>query len=218
MTENDVKIDTPASEQAGRQKLSENNGVDRAPTQKKRVSGLVLIPLIALIMMVLFGWGLLNKSDELPSALLKKPVPEFSLPPVQGRSTGLATSDLMGKVSLVNVFASWCVPCRIEHPMFMELAQQGIVPIYGINYKDKPAQAEAWLAELGDPYTLTGADLDGRVGIEWGVYGVPETYVIGADGRIAYRHVGPLSRAALSETVLPIIRDLQSQSALTGAQ
>ena len=111
------------------------------------------------------------------------------------------------------VCGHWCVPCRAEHPLFMELSATGEVPLYGINYKDQPEQARAWLDELGDPYTRIGADIDGRAGIEWGVYGVPETYVIASDGTIAYRHVGPISQAVLQETLLPIVRDLKNQSA-----
>src|SRR5690606_23774008 len=102
---------------------------------------------------------------------LDKQVPSFDLPPVQGRSLGLASSNLTGEVSLVNVFASWCVACRAEHPLFMELAASGAVPLHGLNYKDRPEDAARWLDRLGDPYTRTGADLDGRVAIEWGVYG-----------------------------------------------
>jgi len=172
----------------------------------------VLVPLIAFALMVLFGWGLFRAGDDLPSVLLGKPVPDFALPPVLGREEGLSTQDLIGHVSLVNVFASWCVPCRAEHPLFMELSTTGEVPLYGINYKDPPDQARAWLDDLGDPYARIGADINGRAGIEWGVYGVPETYVI-ADGTIAYRHVGPITRAILQDTLLPIVRDLKTQSA-----
>ena len=172
----------------------------------------MLVPVVALALMVLFGWGLFSEGDDLPSALIDKPVPEFALAPVLGREEGLSTQDLIGHVSLVNVFASWCVPCRAEHPLFMELSATGEVPLYGINYKDPPEQARAWLDELGDPYTRIGADINGRAGIEWGVYGVPETYVITSDGTIAYRHVGPITRAILEETLLPIVRDLKTQA------
>ncbi|MDU9005448.1 DsbE family thiol:disulfide interchange protein [Sedimentitalea todarodis] len=182
------------------------------PAPRRRNLGFVLVPVLALALMVLFGWGLFRGADDLPSALLGKSVPEFVLPPVLGRGEGLSTQDLIGHVSLVNVFASWCVPCRAEHPLFMELSATGEVPLYGINYKDPPEQARAWLDELGDPYARIGADIDGRVGIEWGVYGVPETYVITSDGTIAYRHVGPITRAILRETLLPIVRDLKNQS------
>src|SRR3546814_5476407 len=106
---------------------------------------------------------------------------------VEGRSAGLSSADLAGEVSLVNVFASWCTACREEHPLFMELKAEGAVPIHGLNYKDKPADAAEWLGTLGDPYTRTGADRDGRVAIDWGVYGVPETFVVSAAGRIVHK-------------------------------
>jgi len=121
----------------------------------------------------------------------------------------LATADLKGEVSLVNIFASWCVPCRAEHPLLVELNRRGIVPIHGLNYKDSPADASAWLDQLGDPYTRTGADVDGRVGIDWGVYGVPETFIIGRDGRIAYKHVGPLTVETVEDILLPIVESLK---------
>ena len=180
---------------------------------RRRTLGFAFVPLVASALIVLFGLGLFRGGDDLPSALLGKPVPEFALPPVLGRAEGLSSQDLIGHVSLVNVFASWCVPCRAEHPLFMELSATGEVPLYGINYKDPPDQARAWLDELGDPYTRIGADINGRAGIEWGVYGVPETYVIASDGTIAYRHVGPITRALLTETLLPIVRDLKAQTA-----
>jgi cytochrome c biogenesis protein CcmG/thiol:disulfide interchange protein DsbE len=182
------------------------------PVSRRRTFGIVLVPLLAFALMVLFGWGLFRGGDDLPSALLNKPVPDFALPPVLGREEGLSTQDLIGHVSLVNVFASWCVPCRAEHPLFMELSATGEVPLYGINYKDPPDQARAWLDELGDPYDRIGADVNGRAGIEWGVYGVPETYVIAPDGTIAYRHVGPITQVILQDTLLPIVRDLKTQA------
>lgn len=154
------------------------------------------------------GWGLTSDPRILPSTLIGKPVPAFELLPVKGRTLGLSSADLRGGVSLVNVFASWCAACRIEHPLLMRIKAEGLVPIHGLNYKDKPDEAAAWLDELGDPYTRTGADLDGRVGIEWGVYGVPETFVIGRDGTIAYKHVGPVSPEALRETILPLVERL----------
>lgn len=171
---------------------------------------LSLAPLLgALGLFGLFYWGLMYKTDELPSALIGKEVPAFSLPPVRGRALGLSSADLVGEVSMVNVFASWCVPCREEHPLFTDLARRDVVPIHGLNYKDLPEQAEAWLDELGDPYARTGADVDGRVGIDWGVYGVPETYIVDGDGRVAYRHVGPLSPTVLEQTLLPLVARLQ---------
>ena len=149
--------------------------------------------------------------SNVPSALIDKPVPEFALPPVQGfeEAGGFATADLgRGEVALVNIFASWCGPCRVEHPLLMALAEAGTVPLYGINYKDTPEDAERWLGRLGNPYTLMGADLDGRTGIDWGVYGVPETFVVDGAGRIRHRHVGVLSQYDLDETILPLIEEL----------
>jgi len=162
------------------------------------------------------AWGLTRDPSELPSALLDKQVPSFDLPPVQGRSLGLASSNLTGEVSLVNVFASWCVACRAEHPLFMELAASGAVPLHGLNYKDRPEDAARWLDRLGDPYTRTGADLDGRVAIEWGVYGVPETFVVSAAGRIVHKHIGPVNNVALAETILPLVGQLRG--AASGGQ
>ena len=157
------------------------------------------------------GLGLTKDPSRVPSALIDKPVPGFALEPVQGRDLGLASDDLKaGELSLVNMFASWCGPCRAEHPLLMKLAEDGTVTIHGINYKDRPDDAEAWLAQLGDPYTRTGADLDGRVGIDWGVYGVPETFVIDRTGRIRYKHVGVLTPADLEETILPLLVRLGS--------
>ena len=149
---------------------------------------------------------------RVPSALIDKPVPDFTLPPVQGfeEAGGFATADLQkGEIALVNIFASWCGPCRVEHPLLMALAEAGTIPLYGINYKDTPDDAERWLGRLGNPYTLMGADLDGRTGIDWGVYGVPETFVVDGAGRIRHRHVGVLSQHDLDETILPLIEDLR---------
>lgn len=175
---------------------------------------LYLIPAaVFLTLAVALGWGLTNDPREIPSALIGERVPEFSLPPVQGRTLGLSSADLKGEVSLVNVFASWCTACRAEHPLFMKLQQEGDVPIHGLNYKDRPADAARWLDTLGDPYTGTGADLDGRVGIDWGVYGVPETFVISKDGRIAYKHVGAITPEVLQAKILPLVEALRHGAA-----
>jgi cytochrome c biogenesis protein CcmG/thiol:disulfide interchange protein DsbE len=159
-------------------------------------------------MAIAFAWGLTRDPKILPSTLIGKSVPQFSLPPVKGRSLGLSTADLRGEVSLVNVFASWCVECRLEHPLIMQLKAEGVVTIHGFNYKDKPDDAARWLNSLGDPYTRTGADINGRAGIEWGVYGVPETFVITKGGHIAYKNIGPLSAEVLEKKIIPLIQSL----------
>jgi len=163
-----------------------------------------------LVLMLAFVMGLGRDPKLVPSPFIGKPVPDFALPPVKGRSLGLAAGDLKGEVSLVNVFASWCVACRDEHPLLMRLKAQGTVPIHGLNYKDKPDDAARWLDGMGDPYTRTGADIDGRVAIDWGVYGVPETFVVDARGRIAFRQVGPITPEILEETILPVIAGLRA--------
>ena len=155
-----------------------------------------------------FYIGLGIDSNVLPSPLIDQPAPQFSLPALDDGKPGLATADLAGHVSLVNTFASWCAPCREEHRVLTRLAATKRVAIYGIDYKDKPDAARAWLAELGNPYARIGTD-DGRVGIEWGVYGVPETFVLDRSGRIRYKHVGPLTETDLARTILPLVGSLE---------
>lgn len=182
--------------------------------RQARLRPILLAPLFAfLALLVALGWALTRGDPSIiPSALIGKPVPEFDLPPVQGRTLGLSSEDLNGEVSLVNVFASWCVACRDEHPLFMQLKSDSVVAIHGLNYKDRPQDAAAWLDNLGDPYARTGADLNGRVAIDWGVYGVPETFVVSAEGRIAYKHIGPVTREVLKESILPLVRKLQQEA------
>jgi cytochrome c biogenesis protein CcmG/thiol:disulfide interchange protein DsbE len=192
--------------------MAATNTSSTATAAKSHSSGrlVYLLPILVFAGVgVALGIGLTMKPGEIPSVLIGEPVPSFDLPPVQGRSLGLASSYLEGEVSLVNVFASWCTACRAEHPLFMRLEAAGTVPIHGLNYKDRPRDAEEWLEELGDPYTRTGADRDGRVGIDWGVYGVPETFVIGKDGRIAYKHIGAVTPKDLEQTILPLIERLR---------
>jgi len=181
--------------------------------KRRRVSLLMVLPVAIFAGLgAAFYWGLWNTDDRLPSTLIGKPVPDFDLPPIEGRADGLATTDLTGDVSIVNVWASWCVPCRDENPLLVELAETGDVPIFGINYKDSPDAALAFLAELGDPFTRIGADRNGRASIDWGVYGVPETYVINAEGRIAMKHVGPFNRQILETEIMPVVRALQAEA------
>lgn len=191
--------------------MSRTDEYSTAPMRRRNV--LAFLPLaVAAVLGVVLAWGLTRDPSNLPSTLIGKAVPDFELPPVKGRTLGLSSTDLKGEVSLVNVFASWCVACRAEHPLFMKLAAQGTVPLHGLNYKDQPDDAAKWLDSLGDPYTRTGADISGRVAIDWGVYGVPETFVIGADGRVAYKHIGPVSEEALTGTILPLVEELRRQA------
>ena len=169
-----------------------------------------LVPLIVFgALTLLFAIGLGLDPRLVPSPLIGKPVPQFDLPPVKGRTLGLATADLMGEVALVNVFASWCTECREEHPLLMRMSRGKRVAIHGLNYKDRPQDAERWLNEFGDPYVRTGADVSGRVGIDWGVYGVPETFVVDREGRIAYKHIGVLTPKVLEETIMPLVERLR---------
>jgi cytochrome c biogenesis protein CcmG, thiol:disulfide interchange protein DsbE len=155
-----------------------------------------------------FYAGLGIDTSVLPSPLIDQPAPRFALPPLPGEAQGFSSADLAGHVSLVNTFASWCTPCRAEHRVLNALAQTKRVPIYGIDYKDKADAAAAWIAELGNPYTRIGAD-DGRVGIDWGIYGVPETFVVDKGGRIRHKHVGPLTQADVERTILPLVARLE---------
>ena len=183
-----------------------------SPADKKSRKFTMLLPVsFFMLIVLLLGIGLTLDPRTVPSPLIDKSAPVFSLPPVQGRTLGLASTDLGQEVSLVNVFASWCVACRQEHPLLMDLSRRDIVPIHGLNYKDPPQDAAAWLGSLGDPYIRTGADIDGRVGIDWGVYGVPETFVIDKRGRIAYKHIGPISQKDWDETLRPLIDQLNGQ-------
>lgn len=179
---------------------------------------LLAVPVVGFAGLLLpLAWGLNHDPGKLPSALVGKAGPKFDLPPVKGRALGLSSDNLYGEVSLVNVFASWCLACREEHPLFMRLSRDKTVSIHGINYKDPPDAAAHWLDTMGDPYTRTGADREGRVAIDWGVYGVPETFVVGADGVITYRHIGAITDQTLAETILPLIQHLRSGSKEEGA-
>jgi len=170
-----------------------------------------LLPLaVFLVMAAYFALGLTKDPKIIPSALIDKPVPTFKLPPIAGgKGDGFSSDDLKGDVTVVNVFASWCIPCRAEHPLVTELSEMKIARVYGLNYKDKPADALRWLKAFGDSYYATGADLDGRVGIDWGVYGVPETFIIDRSGKIRHKQVGPMTPDSLKNQIVPIIKELK---------
>jgi cytochrome c biogenesis protein CcmG, thiol:disulfide interchange protein DsbE len=185
-----------------------------APSSARRRLSL-LLPLFVFAALSGLFWFALQGGDPstLPSALIGKPVPQFTLPPVDGLESGgagvqgFATSDLAtGTPTVVNVWASWCIPCHDEHPLLVALAKEPGLRLFGISYKDDPAAARRFLGRYGDPFARVGADRTGRVAIDWGVYGVPETYVITGDGKIALRHVGPLTEDAIRDQILPLVR------------
>ena len=168
-----------------------------------------LIPIAVFsVLVIYFAIGLRHDPKILPSALIDKPIPEFVLHPIEGgKNDGFSSADLKkGSVSVLNVFASWCIPCRAEHPVITRLAGMKVARVYGLNYKDKAPEALKWLAELGDPYVAVGADTTGRVGIDFGVYGIPETFVIDGAGTIRYKHVGPVTDKLVREEILPAIK------------
>lgn len=189
--------------------MSDNSYIS-SPTARRSITSYTPL-LLFIALAVLLGVGLTLKPREIPSPLIGKSIPEFRLEPVKGRTLGLASNDLRGEVSIVNVFASWCTACREEHPLWMQIKADERVPLHGLNYKDRPDDAARWLDELGDPYTRTGADLDGRVGIDWGVYGVPETFVVDKRGLIRHKVIGAITRKTLDEKVLPLVRTLQAE-------
>jgi cytochrome c biogenesis protein CcmG/thiol:disulfide interchange protein DsbE len=169
----------------------------------------VLLPLLLFLgLATVFFAQLISGRDisAVPSALIGRPAPQTSLPPLEGTGLpGLESSDFAGKVTLVNVWASWCAPCRQEHPLLYELSRDKRFSIAGLNYKDRPENARRFLGELGNPYKAIGVDDAGRAAINWGVYGVPETFLVGKDGKIAYKHVGPLSAESIAGEVMPQI-------------
>lgn len=190
-----------------------------------------LLPLgLFAVLVVFLVWGLMPGYDphEVPSPLVNKPAPLFEVPQLAQPDKKFSPLDMKGKVWLLNVWASWCVSCRAEHPLLVALAKQSALPIIGLSYKEVRGDSEinvgkmapgdelqlarqranGWLAERGDPYTLTALDLDGRVGIDYGVYGVPETYVIDKAGIIRYKQIGPVTPEALDKKILPLVKEL----------
>ena len=168
-----------------------------------------LAPLLAfLALAALLYKGLSIDPKKVPSPLIDKPAPAFSLPMLKQPEQLISSTDFQGKVSLFNVWATWCVACRQEHPLLMQLQQQG-VPIYGLNYKDQRPAARQWLQRFGDPYLANAFDAEGRAGIDWGVYGTPETFVIDQQGIIRYKYIGPLTFDAIEHEILPLIEKLR---------
>lgn len=173
-------------------------------------AALFLLPLLGFAALAAFLLrGLWLNPREVPSPLIGKPAPVFERAQLDKTTELWSNRSLAGKVWILNVWASWCAPCRIEHPLFNELASQKLVPIVGLNYKDMPDNARKWLGELGNPYDVTVIDFDGRVGIDFGVYGVPETFVIDRAGVIRYKHTGPVTPEALRDKIVPLVRKLQ---------
>ena len=169
-----------------------------------------LLPLGFFVVLVGFLYvGLFRDPHEVPSPLVDKPAPAFRLAQLNDPGKKLGPEDLKGQVWLLNVWASWCVSCRVEHPLLVELAKANIVPVIGLNYKDTNALGRAWLADNGDPYKVSVVDADGRVGIDWGVYGVPETFVVDKNGVIRYKQIGPITPESLQQKILPLVRELQ---------
>jgi cytochrome c biogenesis protein CcmG/thiol:disulfide interchange protein DsbE len=170
----------------------------------------LFLPLILFVIMAAFLFrGLSLDPQALPSALIDRPLPEFSLP-VLGRERLFSKEDLLGEAALLNVWATWCVSCRVEHPYLLQIAQEG-VPIYGLNYKDDDAAAARWLADLGDPYRANIADREGSLGLDLGVYGAPETYLVDAEGVVRYRHVGVVDERVWQTILQPLYLELTRQ-------
>lgn len=171
------------------------------------------VPLIIFVALVLFfAKGLNMDPRRVPSPLIDKPAPELGIPRLKTPAEKIYRSDLLGKMALVNVWASWCVACRAEHKVLLRLAQENPqLPIIGLNYKDKREAALGWLADLGNPYTAVVSDIDGRVGMNWGVYGVPESFLIDPQGIIRYKQIGPFTWKVIKEDLLPLIQSLKAQ-------
>ena len=198
-----------------------SDAVSEGRDRRRRVA-MALLPVVVFAgLAVLFVIGLSSDDpSRIPSVLIGKPAPEFDLPPLEGLTRqgspvpGLATADLArGNVTLVNIWASWCAPCRDEHPHLMTLSEMEGVRLVGINYKDDPENARRFLGDLGLPYAAVGVDRSGRTFVDWGAYGVPETFLVDGQGIIRYKYIGPITADALEKTLLPEIKELQQEGA-----
>lgn len=171
------------------------------------------VPLAVFLGIAVFLFrGLGIDPRKVPSPLVGKPAPTFSLPELRDPNRTVSNQDLLGQVSLLNVWATWCVSCRAEHQELMRIAREDGLQILGLNYKDDRAEAQQWLKRLGDPYRMNAFDQDGRVGIDWGVYGTPETFLIDRKGIIRYKHIGPVDRGVWQETLRPLVQQLKVES------
>lgn len=173
-----------------------------------------VLPLLLFILLAVFlAIGLKLDPKEIPSPLIDKPAPNFTLPVLSQPGKQMKPDDLKGQVWLLNVWASWCVSCREEHPVLVEMARQKLTTIIGLNYKDEEAAAQQWLNQFGNPYNASVVDADGRVGIDYGVYGVPETFVIDKRGTVRYKHTGPVTPADVEKIFLPLLQQLNAEAA-----
>lgn len=171
-----------------------------------------LIPLFIFLALAGFLFkGLFLDPREVPSPLVGKAAPQFNLPRLDSPEKTFSPKEMLGKVWLLNAWASWCPACKDEHPLLVELSKTGFVPIVGLDYKDTNQEAQQWLDQAGNPYVLNAIDANGRVGIDYGVYGVPETYVIDKKGMIAYKQIGPVTMEALRDKIIPLVKQLQAQ-------
>ena len=173
---------------------------------------LMLAPVTLLaVIAAFFAFGLTQDPHSLPSTMIDRPMPDFSLEALENGDAPLANSDLLGRVSMVNIFGSWCPSCLVEHSQLIEIGHSGLVALHGVDWRDPPGAGAAWLAQYGNPYAKTGMDRDSTLAIDLGVTGAPETFVIDRGGRIRYKQIGPITQQVWSETLLPIIRKLQSE-------
>ncbi|WP_304069934.1 DsbE family thiol:disulfide interchange protein [Maricaulis maris] len=171
---------------------------------------LLFVPLaIFAVTLVYFGMGLRQDPSAIPSQMIDRPLPAFDLAGIADGDPGLSNTDLLGQVSLLNVFGSWCPPCAIEHPMLMQISRSGRVPIYGVDWRDEPGAGAAWLARHGNPYSRVGDDAQGRLAIDLGITGAPETFLVDADGRVRHHHVGIITEDVWRNTLLPMIEELE---------